>query len=49
MPASELEIIKQAKEAILMCIPSIDERSPAHREVKKALDMITEYLSGKQK
>lgn len=46
---TEHEIIKQAREAILYCQTTVDWRSPAGKEVKKVLDMINEYLKGKQK
>lgn len=49
MESEELKIIKQAKEALLMCAPSIDSRSPAAKQLKLALEMINEYLRGKQK
>lgn len=45
---TELEIIKTAKEALLMCAPSIEPRSPAGKELKKAVEMINKYLESKQ-
>ncbi len=36
-------VLKQAKEALLMCAPSIEARSPAYREIKKALVLLREF------
>lgn len=44
---TELEIIKAAKEALLMCASSIEPRSPAGKELKRVLELINEYLKEK--
>lgn len=36
----------QAREAILLCANSVDQRSPAWRECEKALAMIKKWLKG---
>lgn len=41
---TEIEIMKQAKEALLLCAPSIDQRSATYKELVKALDMIGNYF-----
>lgn len=41
---TELEIIKQAKEALLMCANTVEPRSPAGKELTKTLEIINEYL-----
>lgn len=44
---TEIEIIKQAQQALLLCAPSIDKRSSTYKELEKALEMIDKYLKTK--